>query len=43
MCSAWSSSSAQHLRPNLSFNADAPVSGLAAANVGGGAPVNLLR
>ena len=43
MCSAWSSSSAQRLRPNLSFNPDAPISGLAAATVGGGAPVNLLR
>jgi hypothetical protein len=30
-------------RPNLSFNLDAPVSGLAAANVRGGAPVNLFR
>ena len=43
MCSAWFSRSAQRLRPNLSFNADAPVSGLTAANVGGGAPVNLVR
>jgi hypothetical protein len=32
-----------YVRPNRSFNPDAPVSGLAALIAGGGAPVNFVR